>query len=1274
MASHRQDLWGRMEKYQGWFDFAFGTERSREVMRDEKDYWKLIWSLDVVFEERMDSVMAELDFLCLLLKAFDDVEEDTGSSPYSVDAGSSKFFFIRVGVAAEKLEKHLRRDFYERFNGYSGLKTQLVRWMRNAMQPFQSKLSKLLEVFITLDRKCGDLKLDIRQAYRQQGERSLTTLSFQPISSFGWGTMYWRLFCHCLDRCLLCMSSNERYFHLLGDDQLRKQMITLRRRLHSINWILTYDDCQDEDFRADYGGIFMQVARLCCLCWYGDALAMDESMKQRLAISLSDLNSRMDLDASQFLDVMVKCLGCDPGESSYLEFIGHVLDNCSLESDLVSEFASLFKCVTRLREMHDDKDTVDVPWLLGAFKDLLLETIYLNLDADQESNVRPPDTILFAKLWSLKVEILIMNKGTLLTLSDVDLRDHKYERDDFAMETIQIGDAIVTFPKQLQDPSQSSSSPEGDNTEYIKVGNMLYKSFVLILLFKAKTTITKLLEDITLAFPLRHKVAFLGDGLGFLMDLVAKKPKEDKNLILKDVEVMATEVLTLSSSHLPNNLEEEQCNYLEVCLLDLTEKAQHLIAKVIENFQIPKFHLPKTPGFFFIEGHLQKLGKRLSPKHKSSIYVTYRIEAISKALERIVNNSQDAFCKEKYHYLHSQVVDVAYKAERLFDLMLGEIKVPNHFLWLCHLLEEIRHIEMQLANLDENNSPNGDGVHNVTDSLKPKVSMVSTAGVDEFMVVHKNQKKLIIDRLIGDLATLLYKRLKKNRYLIVLDDMWSIRAWDDMKLSFPDDLNGSRILITSRLEKELSKISNSHCLHPLSEEESWELLKFKIFGKGDCPKELLEVGKQIAKNCKGLPLSIGAIGGVLDRTNKNEILWRQIAESGKEEKFSHQISDKDEPYCSLNNFDYGVHYEHFSESNSITHEQYRLFFHVNREQFVVSRPSGPFVRTLLLSATTDESPRCSYHIDFIPNNFIRLRVLDLESINMGNSWASGIQFLADLRYLAVCGDMESIPPSLSDLENLESFFLKSLKTKVFLPDTIWKMKKLRHLHVTAHAIFPLLNSFHQLDSLITLSLMYFSLGEEANNIMMRFPNLQKLKCICSEPTSVSRNSHLVPSWASLGKLESLSISYLGKVINGRELNLPSNLRKLSLSKFHLCTDHLSAIGNLQKLEGLKLISCAVEGSTWKMSQGKFLQLKYLELDNLNVVDWNACEDHLPRLQQLVLRNCKQLKEVPFDIGSISTLEKIEVQLCGSSVNESIRKIEEEEIEGLKIVINSSEKA
>lgn len=70
---------------------------------------------------------------------------------------------------------------------------------------------------------------------------------------------------------------------------------------------------------------------------------------------------------------------------------------------------------------------------------------------------------------------------------------------------------------------------------------------------------------------------------------------------------------------------------------------------------------------------------------------------------------------------------------------------------------------------------------------------------------------------------------------------------------------------------------NPHSLRLFSVEESWELLEKKKFQQEGCPKQLLYLGRNIAENCRGLPLSIVVIAGLL-ATEKTQEWWKLVAE------------------------------------------------------------------------------------------------------------------------------------------------------------------------------------------------------------------------------------------------------------------------------------------------------------------------------------------------------------------------------------------------------------
>ncbi|XP_027172670.1 putative late blight resistance protein homolog R1A-3 [Coffea eugenioides] len=130
-----------------------------------------------------------------------------------------------------------------------------------------------------------------------------------------------------------------------------------------------------------------------------------------------------------------------------------------------------------------------------------------------------------------------------------------------------------------------------------------------------------------------------------------------------------------------------------------------------------------------------------------------------------------------------------------------------------------------------------------------------------------------------ELEEKLKQRLMKNRYLIVLDDVWSSAAWNALERSFPDNANGSRILLTSRhpmLAFEINQNVTIHHLQRLTDKESWELLRKKLPEEEGYALAHSDLGMQIARHCQGLPLTIVTVAGILAKLEKDG--WIEIAE------------------------------------------------------------------------------------------------------------------------------------------------------------------------------------------------------------------------------------------------------------------------------------------------------------------------------------------------------------------------------------------------------------
>ncbi|XP_031091144.1 putative late blight resistance protein homolog R1B-16 [Ipomoea triloba] len=131
------------------------------------------------------------------------------------------------------------------------------------------------------------------------------------------------------------------------------------------------------------------------------------------------------------------------------------------------------------------------------------------------------------------------------------------------------------------------------------------------------------------------------------------------------------------------------------------------------------------------------------------------------------------------------------------------------------------------------------------------------------------------------LAERMRKHLKGQRYLIVIDDIWNTTAWDSVQRCFPDDNNGSRILLTSRLKviAEHTCSGNTLINMPFLEaDESWNLY-CKVFGKTGFFQVFEQIGRDIVEKCKGLPLAITLVASLLSKTEEKVEKWKNVAES-----------------------------------------------------------------------------------------------------------------------------------------------------------------------------------------------------------------------------------------------------------------------------------------------------------------------------------------------------------------------------------------------------------
>ncbi|XP_009611209.1 putative late blight resistance protein homolog R1C-3 [Nicotiana tomentosiformis] len=642
-----------------------------------------------------------------------------------------------------------------------------------------------------------------------------------------------------------------------------------------------------------------------------------------------------------------------------------------------------------------------------------------------------------------------------------------------------------------------------------------------------------------------------------------------------------------------------------------------------------------------------------------------------------------------------------------------------------------------------------------------------------------------------ELADELRNFLKGKRYLIVVDDLWSVDAWDDLRTIFPDDNKGSRLVLITRLDEVACYAStNPHHLRNLTEDESWELLKKIVFEDQErCPDELEVIGNEIATSCSGLPLAIVLISGLLTRREKEEDYWKEIALNLSTNLFHDvkwlmeviELSYNDLPhhlrpcflyfgtfsedaqipvhkliqswicegfipYNELKSMDHvatdylmdlvgrnlvmfaktsyylrrpqligvhdllhqfcmvkateEIHLRRFRESQTYNYDHYPQFATDMPSRLLVDH-SDDFIKCEGIHSLRFTYYTCLNSTKLFEDSFEAfklLTVLDLEKVNVGNSFPYRIVFLICLRYLEISGDFEEIPLDISCLVNLETMIVHSNPIEVCtkLPNTIWDLFNLRHLEV--YGWFPDFDEISQLEKLRNCYGFLIYLSRDMPIIANGLSNVVNLKCTIGDLDYDSDDDEddaydwddsrfCEPIFQSLDRLESLSFKIDTQCAPlRRAIGFPSSLKRLELLLFPFGEPlrSLSTIGELPNLEIFNIYSCFFYTSKWDVKDGEFPKLKVLKIFLMDDIEWNVSANAFPSLQQICLSYCRNL-EIPSSFGCLNSLNLLDVHCCckystegdNRTTEESAMKIKEIQIEEManfdfKLIISEND--
>ncbi|KAK6269689.1 hypothetical protein POUND7_006794 [Theobroma cacao] len=157
----------------------------------------------------------------------------------------------------------------------------------------------------------------------------------------------------------------------------------------------------------------------------------------------------------------------------------------------------------------------------------------------------------------------------------------------------------------------------------------------------------------------------------------------------------------------------------------------------------------------------------------------------------------------------------------------------------------------------------------VTVSQTPKINNIQGKVAD---FLHLNFQKTNLEGRAGQL----WLRIKDVKsILIILDDVWEELDLKVIGIPFGDDHKGCQIFLTTCLKQVCTRMKCQKDVHLniLHVHEAWALFKDNV-GLKDVTSPLSDVAKEVARECKGLPLAIVTVGSALKDETQDE--WKVL--------------------------------------------------------------------------------------------------------------------------------------------------------------------------------------------------------------------------------------------------------------------------------------------------------------------------------------------------------------------------------------------------------------
>ncbi|KAF3336557.1 putative disease resistance protein [Carex littledalei] len=472
----------------------------------------------------------------------------------------------------------------------------------------------------------------------------------------------------------------------------------------------------------------------------------------------------------------------------------------------------------------------------------------------------------------------------------------------------------------------------------------------------------------------------------------------------------------------------------------------------------------------------------------------------------------------------------------------------------------------------------------------------------------------------------IFEFLQGRKYLVVLDDVWSIDHWEMICHIFPDNSNGSKILLTTR-NMEVAEHADPRSipleLQVLGDVESWEVLRRKIFPRNHEVKRSLV---QVAKRSKN--------GERVTKIRIHDVLRDWCIKEARKSGF-----------FNINNI------EKKSMVSATTSNDNRVAIHnKSLDGLLVSSLGDP--RTILTFGTNLNG---NYGKGF--DRFNLLRVLDIQG-------SSGIRYVPEkigelihLRYLGVRNtEVAKIPSSIGQLLYLETFDARGTQiTKV--PISFWKIQSLMYVYLPCFLeevprnditqnLHKLYMGFTLVYQRIKWMMLYELLQQQKNLVSLTIdlkglPHKDELE-FYNQVGTVSNNRIPIDSlFASKKELQFLKLYGVIGRLSIEEEYFPHNLIELTLKMSNILCDPMPVLGKLSCLTLLRLGIGSYRGTHLNCNGGDFPRLRHLSLEWRFIQEgWNVQHGSMPVLATLHINGCFYMHKIPIGLQHLVALKEL----------------------------------